>query len=67
VLERPEPVVAIVAHGLVVRYLMLAVDGRPPQPVLEGVPPAEPFRFTNGELVAGIELIEDWLREPVWR
>jgi len=66
VLERPERTVAVVAHGLVVRYLVLAAGGRPPQPLLEGVPAAEPFRFSREELAAAVELLGDWLREPAW-
>ena len=66
-LDRPERVVAIVAHGLVVRYLLLAVEGRPPRPMLEGVTPAEPFRFSRAELESAVGLLEDWLREPAWR
>jgi broad specificity phosphatase PhoE len=67
VLGRPEATVALVAHGLVVRYLLLAAEGRPPQPLLEGVPPAEPFRLSRDELARAVGLLEDWLREPVWR
>ncbi len=67
VLERPEPVVAVVAHGLVVRYALLAADRHAPQAVLDGVPPAEPYRFDRARLEGIVAMLEDWLREPVWR
>ena len=66
-LERPEATVVLVAHGLVVRYLLLAAEGRPPQPLLDGVAPAEPFRLSRDELARGVGLLEDWLRDPAWR
>jgi alpha-ribazole phosphatase len=66
VLARPERSVALVAHGLVIRYLLQANDGLPPSPRLDGVPPAVPFVFTRDELAASIDLLEGWLREPTW-
>jgi broad specificity phosphatase PhoE len=66
-LARPEQTIALVAHGLVVRYVLLAAAGHQPQPVLEGVPAAEPFRFSRRELAAAVDVLEEWLREPAWR
>jgi 2,3-bisphosphoglycerate-dependent phosphoglycerate mutase len=67
VLARPEPSVAVVAHGLVIRYVLQATEGLPPQAKLEGVPSALPFTFDRDELAAAIDVLEDWLREPAWR
>ncbi len=67
VLARPEPTVAVVAHGLVIRYVLLAAEGHPPRQRLDGVPPAEPFRLARDELTASIDLLDGWLEEPAWR
>ena len=66
-LDRAERVVALVAHGAQVRYVLLALAGSPPVPVLEGVLPATPYRVTRGELERAVALIEEWVREPAWR
>ncbi len=67
VLARPERSVAVVAHGLVIRYVLQAAAGLPPAPKLDGVPSAVPFELTRDELSAAVDLLEDWLREPAWR
>jgi broad specificity phosphatase PhoE len=67
VLARPEETVALVVHGAHVRYLLLALDGTPPVPVLEGVPPATPYAFDRAELERAVDVIEAWAREPAWR
>ncbi len=66
VLERPEDTVALVAHGAPVRYVLLAVEGRPPQSVLDNVPPAQPFPLRRDAFERALELIERWAREPAW-
>lgn len=67
VLARPDPAVAVVAHGLVIRYVLLAAEGHAPRQRLDGVPLAEPFRLSRDELTTSIELLQGWLAEPVWR
>lgn len=67
VLARPERSVAVVAHGLVIRYVLQAAENILPQARLDGVPPAVPFTFTQDQLTAAIDLLEGWLREPAWR
>ena len=42
-LDRPEERIAVVAHGAPVRYLLLALEGKPPVAVLDGVERAKPF------------------------
>lgn len=66
ILARPEPNVLVVAHGLVVRYVLEAADGRAPAPVLEGVPEAQPYRFTREELEEAVEVIDAWCAAPSW-
>jgi broad specificity phosphatase PhoE len=65
-LEREEETVALVGHGAHVRYVLLALEGSPPVPVLEGVPPAVPFTLRRNDFERAVELIEAWAREPAW-
>jgi len=65
-LERPEDRVALVAHGAQVRYLLLALDGKPPARVLEGVPLATPFVVPVDEYAHAIALIESWAAAPAF-
>jgi broad specificity phosphatase PhoE len=67
VLGRPEETVAVVAHGAIVAYVLLALAGKPPVPVLPGLPPAVPFVVGCRRLAEAVELIEAWAREPAWR
>ncbi len=67
VLERPEETVAVVAHGAPIAYVLLALAGKPPDPVLPGLPPAVPFVVGRLRFAEAVELIEAWAREPAWR
>ena len=66
ILARPEERILVVAHGLPVRYVLDALDGRDPAPKVEQVPYAEPFRLTRAELVEAVDRLEAWTREPSW-
>ena len=46
ILARPEATVLVVAHGLPVRYVLDAVEGRDPAAAVAQVPYAEPFRLS---------------------
>ncbi len=65
-LERPEPRVALVAHGAQVRYLLLAAGGRVPVRILERVDPAEPHRLDRDQLDRALAVLEDWAAAPVF-
>jgi alpha-ribazole phosphatase len=65
-LERPEERIALVAHGAQVRYLLLAVAGKPPVRILEHVAPAEPHVLARAELERGIQRLEAWLAAPAF-
>ena len=65
-LERPEDRVAVVAHGAPVRYLLLALDGKPPVQVLEGVDRARPFIVDADRLAEALDALEDWAAAPEW-
>jgi broad specificity phosphatase PhoE len=65
-LARPEPTVLVVAHGLVVRYVLDALEGRAPKPRADGVPCAEPFPVEADRLEAAVQVLERWLEAPRW-
>ena len=65
-LGRPEPAVLVVAHGLVVRYVLDAREGLDPAPLLDGVPCAEPYELGAEELEQATARLEAWAREPRW-
>ncbi len=52
--------VAVVAHGAPVRYVLLALDGEPPAPVLEGVERARPFVVAADLLATAVDALEAW-------
>jgi probable phosphoglycerate mutase len=66
ILARPEETVLVVAHGLPVRYILDAVEGRNPAAVIAQVPYAEPFRLEAGELTAAVDILEAWVANPAW-
>lgn len=65
-LARPEERVAAVTHGAPVRYVLLALEGKPPAPVLEGVDRARPFTIGAEELAEAVAALEAWAAEPSW-
>src|SRR5919199_1916479 len=66
VLERPERTVLVVAHGLPLRYTLLALQGLDPTPIVEQVPLAEPYRLTRAELERATARLERWSLRPIW-
>jgi broad specificity phosphatase PhoE len=66
ILARPERTILVIAHGLPIRYVLNALDHRPPEPLVDQVPYAERFRLSRGELEAAVTLLENWGRRPVW-
>jgi 2,3-bisphosphoglycerate-dependent phosphoglycerate mutase len=66
VLERPERTILVVAHGLPLRYTLLALEGLDPTPIVEQVPLAEPYRLTRTELERATTRLERWAQTPVW-
>jgi broad specificity phosphatase PhoE len=66
VLEREEDNVLVIAHGLTVRYVLLAVAGEGPRPVLEKVDYATPYKLTHTELAEAIHDLERWAANPGW-
>jgi 2,3-bisphosphoglycerate-dependent phosphoglycerate mutase len=66
VLDRPERTILVVAHGLPLRYTLLALEDLDPTPIVEQVPLAEPYRLTRAELERATARLERWARSPVW-
>jgi broad specificity phosphatase PhoE len=66
-LERPEDVVLLVAHALPIRYLLNAAEGLAPDPRVEPVPHAEPFRLDAEEVRRAAERLASWALRPVFR
>ncbi len=66
VLGRPEDHVLVIGHGLTIRYLLLAVAGEGPRPVLEKVDYATPYKLTRQELLEAVEDLERWATDPTW-
>jgi broad specificity phosphatase PhoE len=67
ILDRPEETILLVAHGLPIRYLLLAAAGERPAPVIERVPYAEPYRLSREELERGVAFLAGWRAEPAWK
>ena len=66
ILARPEETVLVVAHGLPVRYVLDALDGRDPAAAIAQVPYAEPFRLSAQELETAVRRLESWVGSPSW-
>lgn len=61
-LERPEPNVLVVAHGLT----LSALADDPPQPVVAGVPYGSAATLSRPELAAALARLERWCEAPSW-
>jgi 2,3-bisphosphoglycerate-dependent phosphoglycerate mutase len=66
VLERREDTILVVAHGLPLRYTLLALEGLDPTPIVEQVPLAEPYHLRRADLERALERLERWSRAPLW-
>jgi broad specificity phosphatase PhoE len=65
-LARPEERIAAVAHGAPVAYVLLALEGKSPVRLLEGVEQARPFTVSAADLGRALDLIEAWAAAPAW-
>jgi broad specificity phosphatase PhoE len=66
ILARPEELVLVVTHGLPVRYVLDALEGRNPAAAVAQVPYAEPFRLSARELAQAVDRLDAWARSPAW-
>ena len=66
ILARQERTILVVAHGLPLRYTLLALEGLDPTPIVEQVPLAEPYRLSRADLERATARLERWSQTPVW-
>jgi phosphoserine phosphatase len=66
ILARPERTILAVAHGLPIRYVLNALDGVEPAPLVDQVPYATPYTFARPELERAVRLLEGWASQPLW-
>jgi broad specificity phosphatase PhoE len=66
ILARPERTILVVTHGLPIRYVLNAVGGQDPTPVLDQIPYAEPHRISREELEAAVDRLAAWAERPSW-
>jgi 2,3-bisphosphoglycerate-dependent phosphoglycerate mutase len=65
-LARPEETILVVAHGLPVRYVLDAADGRNPAAAVAHVAYAEAFAFDAQALGEAVSRLALWVENPVW-
>ncbi|MDX6505822.1 MAG: 2,3-bisphosphoglycerate-dependent phosphoglycerate mutase [Gaiellaceae bacterium] len=65
-LERPEAMALVVAHGLPVRYVLDALESRNPAAAVAQVPYAQPFDLSADELRRAVARLAAWAERPVW-
>jgi broad specificity phosphatase PhoE len=65
--ERPEGVVLLIGHALMVRYLLDAAHRLPPAARMTPVEHARPYRLGADEVAAAARLLEEWSRAPRFR
>lgn len=65
-LQRPEQTVLAVSHGLPLRYVLDAADGRSPSQRLEPVPHATPYRLEWPTLERAAATLRAWAAAPVF-
>jgi broad specificity phosphatase PhoE len=66
ILARPERTILVVAHGLPIRYVLNALEGQDPAPLVEQVAYAEPYRLGRDELERAVARLETWAARPAW-
>jgi broad specificity phosphatase PhoE len=66
VLARPERIILVIAHGLPLRYTLLALEELDPTPIVEHVPLAEPYSLPRADFERAISRLERWSRAPAW-
>jgi len=65
-LRRPEDVLLAVSHGLPVRYVLDASEGRAPSQRLEPVPHATPYRLERAAVERAAGTLRAWADDPVF-
>jgi broad specificity phosphatase PhoE len=66
ILAWPERTVLVVTHGLPIRYLLIALEGQAPTPLVAPVAYAEPYVLMHEDLLRAAESLERWAARPAW-
>ena len=66
-LARPEERLLVVAHALVIRYLLDAAEGLVPAARMAPVAHATPYELSRADLERAATLLEEWSRAPSFR
>jgi alpha-ribazole phosphatase len=66
-LARPEARLLVVAHALVIRYLLDAADGLIPAARMSPVAHATPYELSRPDLERAVTLLEEWSDAPTFR
>jgi len=66
ILARPEQTVLVAAHGLPIRYVLNALEGKDPAPLVEQVAYAEPYVLGRAEFQRAADLLDAWATRPAW-
>ena len=66
VLARPESTVLVVGHSLPIAYVLGALHGRDPEPIMPVIAYAEPHRVSAAELERAVQRLETWGQAPTW-
>jgi broad specificity phosphatase PhoE len=66
ILARHEQTVLVIAHGLPIRYVLNALQGHSPAPLVEQVAYTEPYMLGRLELRLAADLLERWAARPAW-
>jgi probable phosphoglycerate mutase len=66
VAARPERTVLVVSHGLPIRYVLLAAEGRDPQPAMGQAEYAHPYELSGESFRGALARLQHWLLAPAW-
>lgn len=66
VLARGEPTILVITHGLPIRYLLGAMEGRDPARIVETVAYAHPDRVAARDLERAAARLERWADSPAF-
>jgi broad specificity phosphatase PhoE len=66
ILARPERTILVVAHGLPIRYVLNALEGQNPAPLIEQVAYAEPYVLSHADFERAAHVLERWAARPAW-
>jgi broad specificity phosphatase PhoE len=66
ILARPERIVLVVTHGLPIRCLLNAAEGRDPVPTIDQVEYATSYRLSREQVELGVDRLDRWCAAPAW-